>query len=295
MVYYSGQATNYQDLLNALTNTCVANGWNWAGNILSKDNLCLELIITATGIVATGGTHIQNNALQGRSPIQVRMGSPSTVINLPIFPVFYHVFIFENEVYLVAKFNVNSFYHLCFGKSSLQLDQAGLWVSATSTITPSSAQNGGVSISNTGSGSTGATSVGPFWRDGTGQLTYHNSVISHGIDGEIWSPSTTKAACATLQQSPLQNRQPSAWSGDSYLQPINIILDRASSKKSLICAIKNARYIRIDNIEPEQILDFGYEKWMVFPFYKKNILSRDGGSNVDHTGTLGWAIRYAGS
>ena len=69
---------------------------------------------------------------------------------------------------------------------------------------------------------------------------------------------------------------------------------RASNKVSILAKIENARYLRIDNLQPEQILTFGAEKWMVFPFHKKNSSVRDGGTSIDHSGTFGWAIRYDG-
>jgi hypothetical protein len=31
---------------------------------------------------------------------------------------------------------------------------------------------------------------------------------------------------------------------------------------------------------------------MIFPWYRKYSATRDGGTNIDHTGTFGWAIKY---
>ncbi len=57
---------------------------------------------------------------------------------------------------------------------------------------------------------------------------------------------------------------------------------------------ENAKFIRINNYEPEQLIVLGNDKWMVFPFYKKNSESLGGTGISDHTGTFGWVIRYDG-
>lgn len=77
--------------------------------------------------------------------------------------------------------------------------------------------------------------------------------------------------------------------------PYNIYLERPENKLSLICQFENARFLRIDNHEPEQILTLGHERWMIFPFCRKDVKNRNGGLNIYHTGTFGWAIRYEGA
>ncbi len=117
-----------------------------------------------------------------------------------------------------------------------------------------------------------------------------------GLEGVQWSSSynfyNNVQAVRLIQ--PLISRQPSAFSSEAIFLPIQIAVPRASNKTSIVADVKNARYLRIDNYEPGQILTLGNDKWMVFPFHRKNITARNGGDYIDHTGTFGWVIRYEG-
>ena len=300
MAYYSGQAASYAELLTVLVNGCVAQGWTWADGILRKNGCYIKLEEitsgTATGIRATGGTGVSGSSLLNAAATKPRMGNPGA-INLITFPVLYHLFVFDNEVYFIIKFNINTFHYLAFGKSDIALSENGLWISATACGAGIySNSTGGVAITETSGGAGGAvnaSAVAPFWNGNNFADNWSNAVIAHGLDGVIWSGGT-KIANFVSSLAPLNARQPSAWSTDAILLPIQIYIDRASSKKSLACQLQNSRYIRVDNLNPEQIIQFGSEKWMIFPFYKKDITSRNGGGFVDHTGTFGWAIRYDG-
>lgn len=296
MAYYSGMATSYADCLNALTSVCISNGWIWENSILSKDGCFLSLVSTVNGITATGGTGKTGSTLLNPSYVTPRMGQPANV-NLPVFPVSYHIFVFDNEIYFLIKFNINTFYYLAFGKSSIPLTESGLWISATSCGQVGVDSRGGITITSTGGGSgpssTTSTGVGPFWNAGSFSLNNNNSVILNGLDGLQWSD-RTRIAVASSAVTPLQNRQPSTWSQEAVLLPINVFVARPSFKQSLGCQFENARFLRIDNFEPEQILTLGSESWMIFPFYKKDSSNRDGGGPIDHTGTFGWAIKYEG-
>jgi len=58
--------------------------------------------------------------------------------------------------------------------------------------------------------------------------------------------------------------------------------------------LQNARTLRVDNYDPGQIITLGDDQWRIYPFYRKNADQRDGttSSGGDHSGTMGWAIRY---
>ena len=66
------------------------------------------------------------------------------------------------------------------------------------------------------------------------------------------------------------------------------------NKVRLVLEVRNARYMRIGNNDPEQVITLGPDRWKVFPFLRKNASVPDGGSVIDHSGTFGWAIRYDG-
>lgn len=298
MAYYSGQASSYQDLLNVLVTACQQNGWMWSDGVLSKNDcfIKLEIIATgsATGIKATGATGVSGATLTNPAPTMPRMGNPGTG-NLINFPVFYHLFIFENEVYLKVRFNTDTYYYLAFGKSNINLSTNGLWISATACGAGAYSSLGGISISPITGGAGGGINpspVAPFWNASSPVVNWTNAVIAHGMEGAIWSDTSAQADFVS-SIAPFNSRQPANWSNESILLPINVFIRRSSLKTSLACQFQHSRYLRIDNYEREQIIQLGNEKWMVFPFYRKNIIARDGGQQ-DHTGTFGWAIRYDG-
>lgn len=293
MAYYTGQCTSFQNLADILVEKCQAHGFAWQDGILSKDDLFIKHEIDDKwGIYMSGGVGRQNGILLGNSGNKVRLGSPSDRDLQVIFPANYHLFVFKNEVYLILK-SVDRFYYLAFGKSTLIQDTEGngLWLSATACQHP---HWRAIAIQRNGGGSGGGENpspVAPFfnreaWSDG-----WSNSTICHGFDGVLWSSGASRAWC-TFE--PLIDRMPTAHFSDSPLLPYNIYLERPENKLSLIAQFENARFLRIDNYEPEQILTLGHEKWMVFPFFQKNIQHRDGGWEIKHSGTFGWAIRYEG-
>lgn len=294
MAYYSGQAASYDQLLTVLVNACVLNGWTWADNILNKSDVYIKLVVSSIGITATGGTGKSGATLLNAALTSPRIGNPHTTNNKVSFPASYRIFVFEYEVYLIVKSDINKFFYLAFGKSNLNLSASGLWISATACGAGGYGYGIGIGMSATGGGAGGSgnpSAVAPFWNGNNFADNWSNAVIAHGFDGIVWS-SGSKIANFVSSLAPLNDRQPSAWSTNAILLPINVYVNRASSKKSLACQFQHSRYLRIDNFDPEQIIQLGSEKWMIFPFFQKNITSRNGG---DNTGTFGWAIRYDGS
>lgn len=290
MAYYTGQCSSYQHLADILVEKCQAHGWAWQDGILSKHKIKVKLWVcntpsnynTGEGIILTG---MIDNMI---ADIQPRLGGLD-VVNESIFPAMYHIFIFEREVYVVMKFDIDKFYWLTFGQS-LAFDT--VWFSANTCqychhvdkyifITQ---YDGGVSVSS-------VTSSAPFWGKAYRTAQWCNSTLLHQIDGHIWSGYVSQAY-SNFQ--PLLDRLPTSHFSDSPLLPYNIFLERDENKISLIAQFAHARFVRVDNYEPEQIITLGHEKWIVFPFFRKNINQRNGYHNIEHTGTFGWAIRYDG-
>lgn len=301
MAYYTGQCSNYQHLADILVEKCQVHGWVWQDGILSKDNLFVKPTISqkdshnAGGIIITGGTGKTGATLINPSAHTPRLGNPSYAVNDgQFFPAKYHCFIFDNEVYLLLAMG-DFYYHLAFGKSALiDSDIAnGLWLSATA-LAHSLGHTNGISISTRdggGGGWTNLISPAPFWCRVESFEGQNTSIICHGLDGALWSFGANSAFCAF---EPLIERLPTQNFSDSVLLPYNIYAYRPESKLSLVAQFHNARCVRVDNYESEQILTLGHERWMVFPFYKKNLSQRDGGMWLEHSGTFGWAIRYEG-
>lgn len=135
----------------------------------------------------------------------------------------------------------------------------------------------------------------PFWQGFLNAPNYPDrgsTDINHGLDGvDTWTPQAS--ALATLL--PLAARQPNAWNGEAMLLPIEPVVKRSSNKIARVGSLGHARFIRIDNIVPEDIITLGTDHWKVYPFLRKNAAVRDGGLDANHSGTFGWAVRYDGA
>lgn len=300
MAYYSGTVTSYQELMDVLVAACVAEGWTWADSILNKGAAYLKIFNQTgnyPGVVAQGGTGKSSGALVNPSASMPRLGRPVYLgqgnNSNVTWPAQYYIHIFDNpdEVYLVLHHSVDAFWNLAFGYSELAL--SGLWVTGTannSGPTQSSAALGSFAITPFGTGYNALSTGMPFWQTGS---SYPENIVY--INGAWVNSSSDLNAVNSIQ--PLISRLPSNWNTEAVFLPISVYLTAASSKKSLVLQIKNARYLRIDNHEPNQILTLGSEKWKIYPGVRKNSAVRDGSSSdagIDHTGTFGLAIRYDG-
>lgn len=308
MAYYSGQASSYPELLNVLTSACVAEGWTWADGILSKGGIFVKLTISTgdgAGIVATGGTGKAGTALLNASPIEPRLGRHNQSAPIVTFPLNYmlHVFGDTPEVFLMINFDIDRYHYLAFGAQASP--EICLWIVATAGKSYSLQYSAG-SLDFTISPTVGleqmlnyskSTSCGPFWctRGGVNNDLAKTAVYSAVDAAWLVSADLNVYVNAIDAVQPLI-RINQLWNSESILLPIQIVQNRLSNKKSIIGNIKRARYIRIDNYEPGQIITLGSVKWKIYPFYRKNIAQRDGGGTggADHTGTFGWAIGYDG-
>lgn len=306
MAYYSGQVAGYQELSNALVAACVAEGWAWADSILSKGDtfvkLTVSLSMTGTvgiGLIISAGTGKSGSTLLNESLTQPRLGPLSTnSIYIPLFPIRYHFFIFEdpNEVYVVINFDVTRYFHIAFGSDGL----GKIWLSGSAKKSQSDSGNSGVVINATAGGSTatGLYTSGIFWVSNR-STTHVQNLDAVYVDG-VWtganSGSSINAINGFYANMQLIALQPNKWNDETILFPIQILQFVASSKSRILLEMKNSRYLRVDYYEPEQIITLGNDRWMILPFHRKNILAKDGtGSNYgDHSGTFGWAIRYDG-
>lgn len=294
MAYTSGSATNVGDLLAALQAACVAAGWTLSGSVLHKGACYMQVQADSTYLTVLGGRGIDgSNALTGVATAQLcRLGD--TVLTVaPTWPAAYHIHIgtAPDEVYLVVNYGVIYYQWLAFGCSplgTLAAPATGNWFAGTSKASGAAT---GIRIDPTNAGSYGGqTSAAPFWMHPNDMNTQNNanSAFDHGFEDQ-W--------CAAIAQRPIDQlltSSPSAWNGETPLIPIRPITPRPSGFWSMVGALGHARYLRLDNLDPGQILTLGTDRWMVYPFFAKNAASRDGGIGVIHSGTLGWAIRYDG-
>lgn len=311
MAYYSGQVASYQELLNVLVAACVEQGWIWADGILSKNNVSIKFQVNNTpaesngpGLIAQIGTGQSGSNLINPATSKQRIGKISSAGWGAIFdfPLIYNIHIQNNaldEVYCVINHSVDTYQYLAFGHFN-SLDY-GAWISATTGLRYSSETANRIVLTPSFDGPTWVYSKvrAIFWMLYVDSYSSSQTVSEVVWDQQnnIWlndAPQRGVELSAYLEIHGLIQRQPSNWSSNAILLPINIYTKKNPQKNSLIFSLFNARYIRIDNYEPDQIINLNGDRWKVYPFYKKNINDRDNIYSGGHSGTFGWAIRYDG-
>jgi len=292
MGFYSGSANDMTAVRSALVDACVAEGWAWNSSteMLSKGPLFLRLQIVSGYLTLLGRT----SAAAGDAPSIVRMGQMGTAIT---WPVEYMFFIFDAEVYCVIRFGVDYYLWCAFGQSTVAgLLGTGMWVAAS--VHAVGNQNPAISPIAGAELSFGYGCAAIFWRTNTGGLVNaHDHWVHSDIDDQGWwsGQSVGAAAVGIKPVVPLIGLLPNSWNSEAVLLPMRAYKIGPSNKLSMTVDLEHARYTRVDNYSPGEIIQIGSDRWMVLPFYRKNTAARDGSSQpADHTGTMGWAIRYEG-
>ena len=296
MAYYSGSAVNMAGVRQALVDACSLEGWAWNASteMLSKGAMFLRLQVVSGYLTALGRT----SAAAGDAPGVVRIGwiAPMRIADIS-WPVEYEIFVFEDEVYLVINYAVDYYQWLAFGQSSISgVSGTGLWVSATlSHVAMLRSDIEPIDMAATDGGGSNLVCPGIFWGT-TGQDQSRQSWVHSDIDGQGWWPAQSLAGAPVgiSASAPLLGLLPNAWNSEAVLLPIRAYKVRPSSKVSLTAELAHARYTRIDNYVPKEVVQIGSDKWRIFPFYRKNSAARNGGAGINHSGTFGWAIRYEG-
>ncbi|WP_312467013.1 hypothetical protein [Stutzerimonas nitrititolerans] len=296
MAYFYGSAVAMAGLRTALVDACTANGWSWDADseVLSKGAMYLRLQVVGDYLVLLGRTASGS----GDAPNAVRIGQlGSTPVT---WPVTYEIFVFEDEVFMTINYSIDYYQWCMFGRSKVAgLPGTGMFVSAS--LSHQAASNG-VQISTSSGGAGGLSKACPaaFWAtSGSTSGTYrahYNSWIHSDIDGQGWllSQAIADGAVGAAAMSPLVTLLPNNWNSEAVLLPLRAWKTRASSKVSLVLELEYARVTRVDFFDPGQVIELGPDRWKVFPWYRKSTSERNGTTTGDHTGTLGWAIRYEG-
>lgn len=311
MAYVTGSATSLTDLLTAIRNACTANGYALNGNILSKGTLHVSMAMVSTQLRITGGTGRSGTTLLGPGPQYVRLG-PTTQANMT-FPVTYHIHINTgpDEVYVMVNYNAVYWNFIAFGQSDhpglAAVGGTGNWYGATHGQTTQ--LNGLVAVTPTTGGAYSPASpsgcvTGAGLFNGTGYWTPDNTasncLIHSGLNpsnggwNDVAAPPNQYWVEANSFQAPLMSYLPNDWNQQAVLVPICVTSLAASSKYQVVAELRHARYMRNDQYNDLDIITIGADKWRVYPFYRKNITARNGGSGILHSGTMAHAIRYDG-
>lgn len=290
MGYYNGTANDMTAVRSALVNACTLEGWAWNSSteMLSKGAMFLRLQIVSGCLTLLGRT----SAAAGDTPAVLRI-APFTSVPVT-FPVTYEIFVFAGEVYMVVNYSVDYYQWCAFGQSTvLGLPGSGMWVGASVCSLTQSSASTIIITEYTGSSYYGCCPA-LFWNSGEGDRA--GCFVHSDLDtqGWWWSQSLAEAPVGIKAAMPLIGLLPNAWNSEAVLLPIKAYKVRPSSKISLTADLEHARYTRIDNYAPGEIISIGSDRWKIYPWYRKNSSVRNGAAQINHTGTFGWAIRYEG-
>ena len=328
MAYVTGQASTLADLLFALRNACTANGWTLSGNVLRKGTCFAEVKLNKLNIAAAPANGaisvLACNGIDGSNNPTDAMAQPAFVGFLNTtgslypawdFPVTYHIHVntAPDEVYLLVNYNAGlQWQWLGFGQSPAPGNAGtGNWAAASlsnytgvqGVATASCLTGGAVQIG--GSFSYPRFCPIPFWIGGFGDATANQ--VNYAIHGAIndtngtsgWSPQVAPATaagfvCAAWAMVPLLDRTPNSWNSETVLLPVEILQLRASAKTSIIGELGHLRMCRNDYLPDGTVVPLSPDRWKVYPCYQRNTTTRNGGDNVNHSGTIAMAIRYDG-
>jgi len=307
MAYYTGIVNNFSDLRTVFINHLSSHGWSWnsGSEEISKGAIIVHLTVGPRDLYASGRA-TPGSATGGSS--QCRIGRYSHTNDFDIvWPAQYSLFVFDSpdEVYLIVRHSIDAHQWLAFGKSVFDLPGTGTWLGASGAENPGTVVS--LYLNYTGITSGGANvPTGPALfataeNSSSDTLQYSNNYVHHQFSDaagpwRLWGRYSSGSTWNAVGWRSLLQQQPNAWNSEAILLPLRAWCARSEFKVSCVADLRNARHIRIDYYEPGQILTLGNDRWMVFPWYRKNANGDgSGGSSLTaHTGTLGWAIRYDG-
>lgn len=292
MAYYSGVANDMAEVRQALIDSCVGEDWVWnsSNEVLYKNGVFFHLSQSGNYLRLRGRTSLIN----GNAPNTVQVGA-FTVRgqNAMTFPISYEVFVFEAEVYLVINYNVEFYQYLAFGRSTINVPGSGCWFAGTAGGVDTSYSNGNRMTGSGGSNIGRTLCVGIMWRNYiTGMSAGDEYGIHSDLDAGGWGAGRGNFVSSAESLVPLLLTQPNVWNSEAILLPVRAYGRRLEGKISLIADLQHIRITRNDNLEPGQVIEIGFEKWKVFPCYRKNAAVRD--STTEDSGTFAHAIRYDG-
>ncbi|MCD9097039.1 hypothetical protein [Luteimonas fraxinea] len=293
MPYTTGATGSFAALRATLVAACVAAGWTAAGDVIHKGGVFVELVADVEGLSIAGGTGIDgSNVLTGVAPDRARIGPVGA--HEPSFPMTYHLHVFDapDEIYLVVNYGVDFWQYIAFGRSDVAgVPGTGGWFAASMRPSPLAA----IALTpSEGGGWVDYQAVAMFfgtWYDG-------NASVHHGFESEAggWGlaniadrPGNVSAAAAVA---PRYARLPSAFNSSDVLLPFQVYARRPDNKQSLVLDLAHARLVRMDNHQPTDLVGASPDLFRAYPWFRRDLAERDGGSNIMHTGTLGWAVRH---
>jgi hypothetical protein len=304
MAYTTGTVNSISDVIALAISLATTCGWiDYGGGVIGKDGEYLQINTLDANTLRIKG------ALS--SSMAVNPTSHFARLRVTVWPATYHAFVSTTPtdmVWIEINENVTNWLFLAFGHvRKFGSWTGGAWFSATHheinyavcASLGSSFVNGSLAILGCGrSDSTSGSPGAPFLHTNTTNLSQGtpNTFLHCEIDGAVWvrnwSSDTIYIASAADANDKIRSMPAvSVWNGQTVLQPMNVLLGRSSNMCSIVGDVPHARWTRCTMLSDGAEVLLGSDIWKVFPFYKKNAATPDGGFNVSHTGTAAIALR----
>lgn len=303
MAYVTGSAANFGDLKTAIEVAAVGAGWTLADGVLTKGaaNFKLEVLTSRRDYLAlSAGTGKSGSDLTGVNTRKLVFRDNASGHTFA-FPIAYHIAAFESpdEVYVSINYNTDFWQHFMFGISSRNDIGNGFYMFGTgndSRVT--STYRASISISGTsGFKFTSTNKFTPMFGGTTSNLTSDGATgfINCNIgSGDEWYNliAPVQSLCKVLAS------LPNAFSADEMILPVKLLVAMPAPNTSYahcLGILNNARLLRNDNRSDGEVITVGEANWKTYPSIAKNVGARNGGYNVFHCGTFGFAVRHDGA
>lgn len=310
MAYVSGSAANLAAMTSVIISACTSNGWTaTAADVVSKGDAFMRITSDGTNdrVVCRAGLGYSGGALTDPCAYDVYLDHP-LADEAWSYPLAYEIHVHGSEVYVIVNWGTDKYTTLGFGQSDITGGPGtGVWVAGTANPAATASYNGFIweSLSGEYAGGIQGYNQGTNLRYAitglfiasrytTSPATSIGSYIHTGLTGWTDNTTTPLGAGGARQLTVIDNPSVNP-TGQTVLVPIQPLISRGSDKFSIVADLVYARYVRLDTLNPGDIITFGADKWKVYPVYKRNATTRTPNNViVPHSGTYGYAIRYDG-
>lgn len=301
MAYITGTAATLDDIIAAIQSACTSNGWTLTNDILSKGTCFVRIwkpsatrIQVSAGRGQTGGAGSTLTGITNAGP----RGVGNKFFNQPFsFPMTYFIHVFANpdEVYVFLNYNSTYYARLMFGQSNVAgLVGTGNYYDASfNPSNPDDTQTGYPDLRI--SSGVGSTAFCPYPFSNESGYLGGDSGLDHSLTANpAWS-----GVHFTWFNYPLLVASPNAWNGESVLLPARGYVSM-SGYNALVAELQNMRFLSMDNLDPQQILTIGTDKWKIYPCWRKgtranfNSSGNTNPANPTDSSVYAVAIRYDG-
>ena len=283
--FYTGTANTFADVKTAIESALTAEGWSSASGIFNKGGIYTLLTAATNTLDLAGGTGQSGSSLTGAAPAVVRIAS-FTVADPISWPVTYDIHISEDplEVYAVIRYNGSRVQTLAFGVSPAPGNTSGLWINGSGgpSTNYASASTGYSWPSNAGSPVNGGN-IAPM--SGYNNSAFHvaagvlasyvwgqvNQYSYYYHNGSAWRPQASAAGVSNGAASggayalSLLESLPSASNQGMVLVPAYLFEYQTGNRTLPMLQLGHLRHCRVDNYEIGDVVEFGPDKWMVYP------------------------------